>query len=230
MEWGQSAPHWASHIWLNVPFPQASKATTRLTIEAPEADLKDFLAACSRTEPKTVACSLFSEFNRELVNKTPVVEILRLPSCLYKDLYKPGLTIPLEMHCDKEFKRLQNSVTHTEIDYLESMTRKQALNRTWIEHRAGRITASNAHAFMYNQSHVAPSTIRNITQPSYSTHIRTLGRKTRQLCWRTSVLQLSISKQHQKRFYSHHLLKSIHTASTQLDCSSLLHAPILVQA
>ena len=147
--------------------PTASKQPP-VQIEVPESDIKEFMAACFLTEPKTLACTLFAEYNNQFVNKEPVQECLKLPQCLWKDLYKPQLTVPLEKHCQSVFNQLKNSVTQTEIDYLERVTRSQALNTTWIEHRAGRITASNAHPFMVDKLDVAPSTIKAITIPVYN--------------------------------------------------------------
>ena len=132
--------------------------------------LLTLLADCSRPP---IGLSLFKEHS-SLFRCTATAQLERLPQPLtalfkmeYASLPKPEL--------DTEVGRILPSITVTdaEVRYVDKCTQNQAACLTWFQMRAGRITASRAHAVLHTRlDHPSASLLQGICsdvcKPFYS--------------------------------------------------------------
>ena len=65
---------------------------------------------------------------------------------LLQGLYDPqNLSLNLDQLVEKYNSVCKNSVTESQVQHLEEITRGQSKNRQWFRYRTGRITASQLH-------------------------------------------------------------------------------------
>ena len=103
----------------------------------------NFLKELHQVEPKTVALSLFSEFNSPFVDTSAPTSACKLPPSLRTFYNSDSKNFSSENLKKLSLeKKGQLVLTPGDLIYVEEATRNQALSEVWYEQRAGWITGS----------------------------------------------------------------------------------------
>jgi hypothetical protein len=128
----------------------------------------NFLQAIASTSTNVVGLCGFAEYTDRFIStkKTQPKPVVLPPSL--RSLYKlqHSLLNQSDLH-DICISSFDIPISAEQISYIEELTHHQSSSLVWHDQRVGRITGSTAHTALHtNQSHPAPSLIRNICTPS----------------------------------------------------------------